>query len=144
MIVSNGWEPARICEDCGLEEHHGSVGFHVLTGADVTRLDEAAALWKLRPVVGRALVTWCPGNRFYPGHPVVYERNGAQPVNGRCCVAHTMEFARAVLADVDAADDRGPATGEDRAAALARHEASHPPAAADSPRSYWPRVRGAR
>jgi hypothetical protein len=143
-VVSDGWRPARICEDCGLEEHHGAGGFHVLAGDDVTRLEDPAALWQLRPVVGRTLVSWCPGNRFYPGHPVIYERDGAEPVEGRCCVVHSLRYARDVLAETDEAGGRRRWNGEDIAAALARYEAAHPVRVAEGPRSRQPRARTAR
>lgn len=143
-VVGDGWQPARVCEGCGLEEHHGQGGFHVLTGSDVTRLEDPAELWKLRPVVGRTLVSWCHGNRVYAGHPVVYEREGAQPVNGRCCHLHTLQYARDVLAEVGRADIPGSMTREGLAAELARYEAAHPPTSADGPRSRQPRVRATR
>jgi hypothetical protein len=143
-VVGDGWQPARVCEDCGLEEHHGAGGFHVLTGDVVRRLEDPADLWKLRPVVGRTLASWCPGNRFYAGHPVVYERDGAAPVDGRCCALHTLQYARDVLADLDPADSPGSRTGDELAAALARYEASHPAGVVDGPRSRQPRVRAGR
>lgn len=144
-IVRDGWQPARVCEDCGLEEHHGPGGFHVLTGSDVKRLDDPAELWRLRPVVGRTLVSWCHGNAFYEGHPVVYERGGAQQVEGRCCLQHTLSYAGAVLDEFAAATGRtrGAMTSGDLAAAIARYEAAHPPTVIDGPRSRHARVREA-
>ena len=91
-------------------------------------------------------MSWCHGNAFYAGHPVVYERGGAEPVGGRCCVLHTPRYATAVRADddADAADGIASMTREDLAAALARYEAAHPPRVADGPRSRQPRVQTTR
>lgn len=90
----NGWEPHRICEDCGIEEWHGGDGFHVLRGA--TR--KVSNVCSLRPAVGGRFVGWCYGKRGVPEHAV-----DADLMQGtRCCIAHD------VAGDSKPAPDRAP------------------------------------
>lgn len=133
--AKEGWEPFRICEDCGIEERHGSTGFRVLTGDRVRHVGSIFKLWSLRKSDELGRVYWCYGNLFFPEHavlkPLAYGRMNGDPQGEatRCCETHDLDYAEKVLDFMPPSKSKriDQMSDEELTSWLEKYQAAHPP-----------------